>query len=218
VTAEALIEIERELQEVFAAQANLHLPSYMLRQRGDRPFDWWMVMRHFGAPTRLLDWTRSPYVAAYFAVQGSWNDEGTDGAIWQVNCPCLEQEADRRSGGAYEYSTFAKRCRDPDAEPIVRIRTMSPQFDRLVVQQGLCSCCTQVKMDHDIAIQTTLPNDAESMARRKVVIPLKQKPEFMRRLIVMNITANSLFPGADGLGRFIDQLAKVELQRQTATP
>lgn len=31
--------------------------------------EWWSLMRHYGAPTRLLDWTYSIYVATYFALE-----------------------------------------------------------------------------------------------------------------------------------------------------
>lgn len=38
-----------------------------------------MVLRHYGVPTRILDWTSSPWVAAYFAVE---ENDRKDGEIW----------------------------------------------------------------------------------------------------------------------------------------
>lgn len=46
--------------------------------------EWLALMQHFGAPTRLLDFTRSPYVAALFAFENL----GThDRAVWAVDLP-----------------------------------------------------------------------------------------------------------------------------------
>jgi hypothetical protein len=42
---------------------------------------WLALMQHYGAPTRLQDWTLSPFVAAYFAYR---EDKGKDAALWAV--------------------------------------------------------------------------------------------------------------------------------------
>ena len=41
-----------------------------------------MVLRHYGAPTRLLDWSQSPFVSAYFAVS---ENDSRDGEIWSFD-------------------------------------------------------------------------------------------------------------------------------------
>jgi hypothetical protein len=42
---------------------------------------WYFLMQHYGAPTRILDWTVNPLVALYFAVR----DSEADGAVWVVD-------------------------------------------------------------------------------------------------------------------------------------
>ena len=48
------------------------------------------VMQHSGAPTRLLDWTRSPWAAAFFAAV---ENPDQDGAIWWYHQKALDATA-----------------------------------------------------------------------------------------------------------------------------
>ena len=51
--------------------------------RDDNWFGWLSLMRHYGLPTRLLDWTESMLVAAFFAVEGDSRDKPP--AIWALD-------------------------------------------------------------------------------------------------------------------------------------
>lgn len=47
----------------------------------DDDFQWMALMQHHGAPTRLIDFTWSPYVAAFFALERTLDD----GVVWAMN-------------------------------------------------------------------------------------------------------------------------------------
>jgi len=52
-----------------------------------------MVLRHYGVPTRLLDWSMSPLVAAYFS---ACDHDTEDGKIWSFDEPLYEQEGKKQ--------------------------------------------------------------------------------------------------------------------------
>lgn len=57
-----------------------HLYSKNIIDTNDK-FEWLAIMQHYGAPTRLLDFTQSIYIAIYFAII----DSNSESSIWGVN-------------------------------------------------------------------------------------------------------------------------------------
>ena len=70
---------ENEIFEKFQRQAK-NLPN-SIRPCFETKLGWYALMQHYGVPTRLIDFTRNPFIALYFAVEKG----DTDYSIWMIN-------------------------------------------------------------------------------------------------------------------------------------
>jgi hypothetical protein len=205
VTAEEAIDVERRILEVFHAQSHLFLDPSSLPPVDDLP-GWWALMQHHGAPTRLLDWTASAYVAAYFAVEGLWQ---TDGAI------CLVHPGSVASA----YNSIPRAAPrpmhevlvDPDAYDSVLALPPTKQSARMAAQQGHFTMCTNILGDQqELLLRACQPKAGDSGPQcARFIVPKESKPEYLYRLRAMNVTATALFPGIDGLGRSLAEITRL---------
>ena len=160
-------------------------------------------MQHHNAPTRLLDWTDSAFVAAYFAVERDLQD---DGAIWALDCMALSDKVKR----AHFRDRFPPpeehgiRFLNPNAAPAVWSIQRPLATDRIVAQQGVFTIAEHILTDHGHRIEELAAGDDDMFFR--FVIPAHVKRLFLRRLRRMNIHAGALFPGIDGLGRSVAEI------------
>jgi len=160
----------------------------------------WQTMQHYGAPTRLLDWTRSFYVALYFAVSSEPN---VDGSVLVVDVSSLDNWSGK-SGMPRKSEDFNQFIGET---PTAIVYSPSADFERAIIQQGLFTFPTHLVCDHNSLYQGQTNGTHEEMQR--ITIASTCKPRLLSQLVSMNVTAATLFPGLDGIARSICDLATI---------
>ena len=80
------VKHQKDILIEFQREAHQYIPA---TPADDEVVDWLALAQHHGAPTRLLDWTRSAYVALYFALEKS--QPKRESAVWAVDLEWLEK-------------------------------------------------------------------------------------------------------------------------------
>lgn len=176
----------------------------------DSVWNWLAVAQHHGLPTRLLDWTYSPFVALHFATE-RLESFGMDGAIWCVDYKRTNQllpdrlQAVLSSEGSDVFTAEMLSDAAPSlpefdalsADDFVAFLEPPSLDDRIVNQFALFSLVSDpnVRLDEWLARHPAV--------WRKIIIPAQLKWEIRDKLDQANITERVLYPGLDGLSRWL---------------
>jgi hypothetical protein len=183
-----------------------HYADY--RPRENDELEWFALMQHHGAPSRLLDWTMSIYVAAYFAVEKA----ESDCAVWAINLDWLHECCDSRGlpgiTGLVEDDDIRPRIDRINKEKYCSFEELfggvklgiapANPFrlnERLTIQKGIFLCPGDIS---ESFWKNLLAFKPDHRYVKKIVIQQRHHPEFIEKLAYMNIDRATLFPGLDG--------------------
>jgi hypothetical protein len=178
---------------------------------------WLALMQHHGAPTRLLDWTYSPWVAIFFALEQA--SIGQTCSVWGIDQKWLgerfKEKNPRLALGDLEYygtkpSESAFGILKSGASGVVAINAFQLN-DRLAAQQGVFTAVTNIGaslMDNLLALDD--PGESRKHCFKfDLEVDKRFLQDGLRELNRMNINRLSLFPGLDGLAQNLDHLIAV---------
>ena len=175
----------------------------------DSLWNWLALAKHHGLPTRLLDWTYSPYVALHFLTASPGRFD-VDGAVWCVDfvkanrrLPAPLRELLEEEGSNAFTAELLQRAA-PTLQELDRLGDDFVVFfeppsldDRIVNQAALFSLMPSADARFDRWLE------GHSDLVRRVVVPAELKWEVRDKLDQANITERVLFPGLDGLSRWL---------------
>lgn len=173
----------------------------------DRPqseWEWLFLARHHGVPTRLLDWTESPLIGLYFAVDGV-RDDSRDGALWLLLPVELNREAGIILTNPLGLPIFEDN--NPHLRNYLPSVIASEQTTRLTPAAGVAIRHSK-RMQSQFSVFTVTHRDQtpiESLGDGhhigRYIVPASAKARIRRQLEALRIDELTVFPELDNVAR-----------------
>ncbi|MBC8458964.1 MAG: FRG domain-containing protein [Deltaproteobacteria bacterium] len=207
----SLVEIDHDVEIVLIAEYRKAIRSFPdYSGTPETTLEWLSLLQHHGTPTRLIDFTYSPYIAAYFAFQEEGCEKSELVAIWCVSRIRFYQAAlyymkehlkiSDHSGRQYLFSesTFENLFGRTNIDCVMPFDLTNANQRQLIQQSVFVAAMNPEKRFVD---QLSFLDYQEKPIMMKLTIPRKERKLALRDLMKMNITHATLFPGIDGFAR-----------------
>lgn len=194
---------ERALINVFKQNA-----VQFLGERPPNQWEWLFLARHHGVPTRLLDWTESPLIGLYFAVNASDSPDrrdSEDGALWVL----LPTELNLRANITLPNRATLPIFEDDDEylRNYLPTTLASETISRLTPAAGIAiRHSKRMQAQHSVFTvthreQTPIEAIGDGGHIGRFLIPRRAKPKIRRQLAALKIDRLSVFPELDNAAR-----------------
>ncbi len=226
---EELLRKERYYTNDFQARASVFKTSALPIGEYAK---WLTLMQHYGLPTRLLDWSRSPLVALYFAVSDEVQ-ENKDGCIWILTPGRLNESQHlekpsvingKKYDNVYIYNTEHKTIATMIYPAFRRWKLSSnpevvtqedKKFDhRFNALRNKIAACYPTEADGRVYNQLaafTVHNSMEKLTDIcddstlcQITIPYRYKGKLRHELSICGITQSYIFPDLEHLAKEIE--------------
>lgn len=156
--------------------------------------EYWTLGQHHGLATPLLDWTRSPFVALFFAFEEESSHIAT------------QQSSNLDFRGVYALSTSTiDWAHDGGPKGLQLLSTAAESNSRLINQAGLL-IRVPAQWDVEKYVRHYFKGETHSATFSKIRIPNKDRHECLVALNKMNINRMTLFPDIDGAAHYVNSI------------
>jgi len=171
-----------------------------------------MLIQHYGGPTRLVDWSLSPYIAAYFAVCNSYTDK-EDGEIWAFDYDQYviegtkqwEKYPETKIDGKFD-NNLTKAFEQNYQNNWIVCQFLNYPFPRIEAQEGLFTFCPQFGTNHAYQIKYLLKSPEHF--HRYVIKGCNDNKKVIRSLLrdIFGIWKGQIYPDLTGVSTGLTEI------------